>query len=165
MTSPLPLLLPAAPATGSSARSAWGIAAAWTALIATLGALVMGARIENYREIVLNAAGVRLTAVKDTVSISFGQWSALPRSIARNPDVAAFQYVALGGSVADVARELPSLFRGRGVHRPADWSGLGAALELFGEGPLPLMVDGDFFTAPSGRVRVRVGPPVTFLLP
>jgi diacylglycerol kinase (ATP) len=81
------------------------------------------------------------------------------------PDVAAFQYVALGGSLADVAWELPSVFRGRGVHRPGNRSGLGADLELLEAGPLQLMVDGDFYTAPSGRVRVRIGPPVTFLLP
>jgi PAS domain S-box-containing protein len=90
MISPTPTPSPPPPPPGFSARGAWGIAAAWTVLIAVLATTGIHARIESYRELMLAAAGVRLNAVKDTVSISFSQWSALPRSIARSTDVAVF---------------------------------------------------------------------------
>ena len=90
MNSTTALPQPAAPAPSFSARNAWGIAAVWTVLIAAIAVTGMNERIEGYREIVLAASKVRLNAVKDTVSISFRQWSALPRSIARNADVSGF---------------------------------------------------------------------------
>lgn len=77
----------------------------------------------------------------------------------------AFQYVALGGSLADVARELPSLYRGRGVHLRHDRTGLARELELVSDGPIGVMVDGDLYSAPAGRLRYRLGPEVTFVLP
>jgi diacylglycerol kinase family enzyme len=83
--------------------------------------------------------------------------------LAEDPD--RFQYVALGGSVADTARELPSLYRGRGVHRPKDRSDLAGELVLTSGEPIQLMIDGDFYVAQQGRVRYTLGPSVRFLLP
>jgi diacylglycerol kinase (ATP) len=83
--------------------------------------------------------------------------------LAESPDW--FQYVALGGSVADVARELPSLYRGRGVHRPADRTDLATELLMTSPEPVQLMIDGDFYVASAGRVRYSLGPSVRFLLP
>lgn len=77
----------------------------------------------------------------------------------------AFQYVALGGTVGDVARELPSLYRGRGVSRPGDRTDLARELVLTSDEPLRLMVDGDFYESPGGRVTYRVGPSVRFVVP
>lgn len=76
-----------------------------------------------------------------------------------------FQYVALGGSMVDTARELPSLYRGHGVHRPADRTDLATTLELTSHEPIQLMLDGDFYVAHGGRVRYSLGPSVRFLLP
>ena len=90
MTSPTPPPPSSPPALPSSARSAWAIAAAWTVLVAGLATVGLNIRLENYRESVLAAAGARLNGVKDTVSISFGQWSALPGAIARSADAAGF---------------------------------------------------------------------------
>ncbi len=75
------------------------------------------------------------------------------------------QVVGLAGSVSDLARELPTLYRGRGVHRPADRTELGQELILEGPEGQPLMVDGDFYFALGGRVRYTLGPEVAFVLP
>jgi hypothetical protein len=75
------------------------------------------------------------------------------------------QVVALGGSVADLARELPSVYRGRGVHRPGDSTAAVSELRWEAEEPVQLMIDGDFYVAERGRVRFSVGPEVRFLLP
>ncbi|MCB9688664.1 MAG: diacylglycerol kinase [Alphaproteobacteria bacterium] len=75
----------------------------------------------------------------------------------------AFQVVALGGSIADLARELPSLYRGRGVHRPKDSVHVIAELRLEADEPIPMMVDGDFYRADRGRVRIALGPTVPFV--
>ncbi|MEQ1569757.1 MAG: diacylglycerol kinase family protein [Myxococcota bacterium] len=85
-----------------------------------------------------------------------------PRA-AEDPD--RFQFVAMGGSVSDVARELPSLYRGRGVRRPENRSNLAAQLVFRSDEPIQLMIDGDFYVAARGRVRYTVGPSVRFLLP
>lgn len=77
----------------------------------------------------------------------------------------AFQIVALGGSIADLARELPSLYRGRGVHRPKDSVHLVHELLLEADEPIPMMVDGDFYRADRGRVRISLGPTVRFCVP
>ncbi|MCA9493876.1 MAG: diacylglycerol kinase, partial [Myxococcales bacterium] len=75
----------------------------------------------------------------------------------------SFQVVALGGSIADLARELPSLYRGRGVHRPKDSVHLVGELLLEADEPIPMMVDGDFYRADRGRVRITLGPTVDFV--
>lgn len=77
----------------------------------------------------------------------------------------AFHVVALSGTVPDLARELPRLWAGRGVRRPGNSDHLVRDLVLDGAEPMALMVDGDFHRAPSGRVRIRSGPPVRFVLP
>jgi len=83
--------------------------------------------------------------------------------VREDPD--RFQFVALGGSVVDTALELPSLYRGQGVHRPADRSDLAHELLLTSSEPIQLMIDGDFYIAQRGRVRYTVGPSIRFLLP
>ena len=64
---------PEPPASPLRARGIWGGAIAWTLLAVVLGITGVGARLDSYRGIVLAAAGVRLNAVKDTVSISVGR--------------------------------------------------------------------------------------------
>ncbi len=77
----------------------------------------------------------------------------------------AFHVIALGGSVADLARELPRLWAGRGVSRPGHREQLVRELVLEGPEPMALMVDGDLYRASTGRVRIAPGPPVRFVLP
>lgn len=77
----------------------------------------------------------------------------------------AFHVVALSGSVADLARELPRMWAGRGVRRPGNSEHLVRELILEGDEPMALMVDGDFYRAHTGRVRIVPGPPVRFVLP
>jgi len=73
------------------------------------------------------------------------------------------QVVGLAGSAPDIARDLPSLYRGRGVHRPAHRSALGSALVLKGDAPQELTIDGDVYVAQEGRVAIDLGPAVRFL--
>lgn len=82
--------------------------------------------------------------------------------LAEYPD--RLQVVALGGSITDLVRELPSLYRGRGVHRPRDSSEVVRELVLASHEAIGLMIDGDFYVA-KARARFTVGPEVTFLLP
>jgi diacylglycerol kinase family enzyme len=77
----------------------------------------------------------------------------------------AFHVVALSGSVVDLARELPRLWAGRGVRRPGNTDHRVRELVLEGAESMALMVDGDFYRAASGRVRIVPGPPVRFVVP
>lgn len=80
----------------------------------------------------------------------------------RSPD--RLQVVGLAGSVTDLARELPSVYRGRGVHRPGDRTEVGSELVLEGTEAQAIMIDGDFYIAHRGRVRYTLGPEVRFLM-
>ena len=88
-TAPLAPVHPS-PAPDPRARHVWGIAVLWTALVAALGYTALNTRVDSARHMALAAAGVRLNAVKDTTAIAFGQWSAVPRSLAHSPDVVDF---------------------------------------------------------------------------
>lgn len=77
----------------------------------------------------------------------------------------AFHVVALSGSVTDLALELPRLWAGRGPRREGNTEHLVRELILEGDEPMALMVDGDFHRASGGRVIVRPGPPVRFVVP
>jgi diacylglycerol kinase family enzyme len=79
-----------------------------------------------------------------------------------HPD--ALQVVALSSSVADLARELPSVYRGLGVHRPGNFTRAAQTVELAAGEPIGLMIDGDFYEAES-PVRYSVGPEVRFVVP
>lgn len=75
------------------------------------------------------------------------------------------QVVGIGSSVARLVAELPRLYAGYGPRHRANHSQLGEDLILQGTEPFPLMVDGDLYAASGGRVRFRLGPRVTMLLP
>ncbi|MEZ4235524.1 MAG: diacylglycerol kinase family protein [Myxococcota bacterium] len=72
--------------------------------------------------------------------------------------------VAIGSSVAQLALELPRVYLGRGVRREGNSVHLAGEVVLDGDEPIALMVDGDLCRA-ERRVRIGVGPAVTFLLP
>ncbi len=74
------------------------------------------------------------------------------------------QVVSISSSVSSLARELPSVFRGRGVHRPGNATTLAQTVRLDSEEPIGLMIDGDFYVA-DGPVHYSVGPSVRFMLP
>lgn len=76
----------------------------------------------------------------------------------------ALQVVGIGSSIGQLARELPSLYRGRGVRHPANFTSLGREVVLRADEPIPLMIDGDFVRADGGRVTYTVGPAVSFLV-
>lgn len=75
------------------------------------------------------------------------------------------QVVGIGGSVANLARDLWPLSRGQGVGRPGNLTELGRELVLEGDEPQQLMIDGDFYVAEGGRVRYTLGPRLRLLLP
>lgn len=83
--------------------------------------------------------------------------------VGRHPQ--KMQVVGIGSSVARLATELPRLYAGRGLHHRANHSELADELVLESDEPFPLMVDGDLYTAQSGRVRFGLGPRVRMLLP
>lgn len=81
----------------------------------------------------------------------------------RHPD--HMQVVGISGRVAELAWALPSLYRGHGIRGASNLTGLTHTLELVGDGPMALMIDGDFYVAATGRVRYSLGPVVRLLLP
>jgi diacylglycerol kinase family enzyme len=76
----------------------------------------------------------------------------------------SLQVVGIGSPIGALAMELPSLYRGLGVHHEANFATLGRQVELRADEPIPLMIDGDFVRAESGRVTYALGPPVSFLV-
>ncbi|MBX2800585.1 MAG: hypothetical protein KTR31_23095 [Myxococcales bacterium] len=75
------------------------------------------------------------------------------------------QVVGISGGVAELAWSLPSLYRGHGPRGPSHLTSLADGLVLEGTGPIPLMIDGDFYNASGGRVTYSLGPTVRLLLP
>ena len=80
--------------------------------------------------------------------------------LADHPDT--LQVVGIGSSVANLARELPSVYRGRGVHHPENTTRAARTVALESDEPIPLMIDGDFVRA-ERRVRYALGPPIRFV--
>ena len=76
----------------------------------------------------------------------------------------SLQVIGIGSTIGALARELPSLYRGRGVHHPDNFSALSRRVDLAADEPIPLMIDGDFLRADGGRVSVSVGPAVSFVV-
>lgn len=72
--------------------------------------------------------------------------------------------VGIGGTIVDLARELPSIYLGRGIHQPGNREGTCATLLLEADGDIPMMVDGDFYPA-KGRAELRVDAEVELVLP
>ena len=71
-------------------RTLWLAAAIWTCVVAVFAAWALQWRLGSYREHEFVTAGVRLKAVNDTLSLSFRQLSALPRSLAHGDSVPQF---------------------------------------------------------------------------
>lgn len=74
------------------------------------------------------------------------------------------QVVSVGGSVVDLARDLPRLWLGKSPARPGNGSAMGTVLQLSGDEELGYMIDGDFHRA-GRELTIQIGPPVEFLLP
>jgi diacylglycerol kinase family enzyme len=74
------------------------------------------------------------------------------------------QVIGIGSGIGTLARELPSVYRGRGVQREGNREALAEQLVLRSEEPVTLMVDGDFHSG-GQEVILRVGAAVRFLIP
>lgn len=72
--------------------------------------------------------------------------------------------IGIASGIAALARELPSVYRGRGVHRPGNREATPMQLRLSADEAITLMVDGDFH-AGGTTVTMQAGPPVRFLVP
>jgi hypothetical protein len=71
-------------------RLLWLIAALWTLFVAGAAAWAIGERVRDHREQTWSNATVRLLGVKDTLSLTFQQLAALPKSLAHWPSVSRF---------------------------------------------------------------------------
>lgn len=72
--------------------------------------------------------------------------------------------VGIGGSVVDLARDLPRIYRGRGPARPGNLERIGHTLRLDAPEPLTFMIDGDFYR--TGRqLQITMDRPVDFIVP
>ncbi len=69
--------------------------------------------------------------------------------------------VGVGSGLARLAAELPRVFLGRGVAGPGNRESNAQVVELVADGPIALMVDGDFASGVD-RVRISVDEPVDF---
>jgi len=89
----LPATTPSPPADDRlkpRARAFGWVVALWTALVLALALWGVQVAQRSYREQAQAAALARLNAVKDTLTIAFQQWAALPASLARRPAVLEF---------------------------------------------------------------------------
>ncbi len=82
--------LPPARVSGRRVRVLCVVAMLWTAAVVTAAWWLIDERARDEREEVLSTATVRLSGVKDTLSLAFQQLAELPRSLAHNGDVLAF---------------------------------------------------------------------------
>ena len=82
--------------------------------------------------------------------------------VAREPG--KMHVIGIGSGIARLALELPSVYRGRGVHQEGNREGMATCLRLQADEPVVCMVDGDFH-AGGNEVVMRVGAPVTFIVP
>jgi diacylglycerol kinase (ATP) len=106
-------------------------------------------------------AGTRWTAVAIGTVEQMGLGFRVFHRVAREPG--RLQLVAIGSTPRDLARELPGLYAGRGVHRPGNTSATGTEVALTAETPFPYTIDGDLYVA--AHLRISIGPEVTFLQP
>ena len=81
-------------------RLLWLIAGLWTALVAGLAGWLIHDRLREHREQVLTTGGVRVSAIKDTLELTFRQLAALPASLARQPSVQDFLATTRGADLA-----------------------------------------------------------------
>lgn len=75
---------------------------------------------------------------------------------------AEFQIVAIKGGASEVLRDLPSVWRGRGLRPTTAHDTTTAWAELTADAPFDYAVDGDVCTA-KGRLRLELGPTFDFL--
>jgi diacylglycerol kinase family enzyme len=106
-------------------------------------------------------AGTRWTAVAVATIEQMGLGFRVFPRVASEPG--RLQLVAIGSTPRDLARELPGLYAGRGVHRPGNTSATGTEATFTAQTPFPYTIDGDLYEA--RRLRITVGPEVTFLVP
>ncbi|HEX6705162.1 MAG TPA: response regulator [Albitalea sp.] len=71
-------------------RLLWLIAALWTACVVVAGAWLAHERVLEHREHTWSTALVRMTGLKDTLSLTFRQLAAVPQNLAHQPTVLEF---------------------------------------------------------------------------
>jgi len=71
--------------------------------------------------------------------------------------------VGIGGSVTDLARELPRIYRGRPLARPGDREGTCRVLQIDSQMEQTFMIDGDFHRA-SHRLTLSTSDTIDFIL-
>lgn len=72
--------------------------------------------------------------------------------------------VGIGGSVVDLARDLPRIYRGVGPHQPGNLDEVAQTLVLRSEEPQSFMIDGDFFRSGT-ELRISMDRHVDFIVP
>ncbi len=84
------------------------------------------------------------------------------------PDVTRYpghlQAWGIGGTVVDLARDLPRVYRGAPPARPGNLREVGKRLVLESEANIDFMLDGDFYKG-TRRVTLEMGPAVDFIVP
>ena len=83
-------------------RAVWIVTAAWSAAIFAIGLWWMQDRLQEHREQAVATATVRLSGVKDTLSINLRQLAALPLDLSHRPAVPEF---VAGRDSADAAAQ------------------------------------------------------------
>ena len=71
-------------------RRLWWIAGAWTLAVGVGTALLIQHDLRSQRQQALDAAGHRLDSLRDTLAVTFQQWSALPRALGREDGLRRF---------------------------------------------------------------------------
>ena len=71
-------------------RRLWWIAGAWTLAIGMGTALLIQHHLRDQRQQALDTAGHRLNSLRDTLAVTFQQWSALPRALGREDGMRRF---------------------------------------------------------------------------
>jgi diacylglycerol kinase (ATP) len=83
-------------------------------------------------------------------------------SLGENPG--RMHVVGIGGTVVDLARDLPRIYRGRGPAQPGNLELPASEAVLRANEPIPFMIDGDFYRT-GGELRISMERPVDFIVP
>lgn len=71
-------------------RRLWWIAGAWTLAVGVGTALLIQHDLRGQRQQALDTAGHRLDSLRNTLAVTFQQWSALPRALGREDGMRRF---------------------------------------------------------------------------